>query len=111
MLHSFEVSPQQAKDRLARDEHSILVDVREPGEFAISKIPGSRLIPMQYVPTQLSQLREWAAESDLLVLCHHGVRSLQVVNWLRQQAIPNCYSVAGGIDGWSHDVDPQIPRY
>jgi len=66
---------------------------------------------MSSVPAVLPRLQALAASSDLLVLCHHGVRSLQVVAWLRQCGLNNCYSVAGGIDRWSREVDPAIPRY
>jgi rhodanese-related sulfurtransferase len=89
----------------------MLIDVREPEEFALTKIEGSQLVPMQTIPAQLQMLEQMADEKMLLVLCHHGVRSLQVVAWLRQQGIENSYSVAGGIDRWSREVDPGVPRY
>ncbi len=88
-----------------------MIDVREPEEFSLSRIDNSRLIPMQSVPTELQRLEALADEATLLILCHHGVRSLQVTSWLRGQGIENCYSVSGGIDRWSLEVDPSIPRY
>jgi rhodanese-related sulfurtransferase len=87
------------------------VDVREPWEFDVASIGGSLLIPMQSVPAELQRLEGLADEGDLLVLCHHGVRSLQVVSWLRAQGIENCYSITGGIDRWSTELDSAIPRY
>lgn len=107
---TLEVSPTEAKARLARGQ-AILVDVREPEEFALSRIEGTELIPMQTVPAQLQHLEALADERELLVLCHHGVRSLQVAAWLRERGIENCFSVAGGIDQWSREVDAEVSRY
>jgi rhodanese-related sulfurtransferase len=108
--NSLEISPREAEARL-REGRAVLVDVREPEEFAAAKVAGSQLIPMQTVPAQLQQLETLGDESEILVLCHHGVRSLQVTYWLREHGVDNCYSVAGGIDQWSKEIDPQVPRY
>lgn len=88
-----------------------LIDVREPEEFAVAHIEASGLIPMRSVPAELQRLESLADEGALMVICHHGVRSLQVVYWLRQQGLENCFSVAGGIDRWSLEIDPGVPRY
>ena len=109
-MEPLEIMPQEASRRIAADE-GVLIDVREPAEFAIAHIEGSRLIPMQSVPVELQMLERLADKSRLLVLCHHGVRSLHVVAWLRNEGVENCYSVAGGIDRWSCELDPSIPRY
>src|ERR1700761_6217028 len=98
MTESLEISAAQASEKLNNGKQNILIDVREPWEFAAASIPDSTLIPMQSVPSELQRLESLADRSDLSVLCHHGVRSLQVVSWLRAQGIENCYSVAGGID-------------
>ena len=111
MTEQYEIEPAEAQRRMADQEGAILLDVREPDEFAIARLEGSCLIPMQTIPAQLQKLDEMADNKTLLVLCHHGVRSLQVVAWLRQQGIEDCYSVAGGIDRWSRELDPSIPRY
>jgi rhodanese-related sulfurtransferase len=66
---------------------------------------------MQSIPASLQRLEALADEQPLAVLCHHGVRSLNVVMWLRQQGIENCFSITGGIDRWSSEIDPSIPRY
>jgi rhodanese-related sulfurtransferase len=110
MSDSLELTPQEAS-RLAKAGEGILIDVREPEEFAIARIDGARLVPMQSVPGELQKLEALADEAPLLVLCHHGVRSLQVVAWLRNQGLENSYSVAGGIDRWSRELDPAIPQY
>jgi rhodanese-related sulfurtransferase len=105
-----EVNPQDASARLLAGE-ARLVDVREPEEVSFAAVAAATLIPMRSVPAEYQQLERLADEHDLLVLCHHGVRSLQVAHWLRGQGLENCFSVAGGIDRWSVEVDPQVPRY
>ena len=70
-----------------------------------------RLIPMDTIPRHLDRLEELAESATLIVFCHHGVRSANVVHWLRGQGIAACQSMAGGIDRWSTEVDPTVPRY
>ncbi len=106
-----EILPQELKRRIDSGERLTLIDVREPAEFQIASIRGAELIPMRAVPAGLQHLEAAADESTLIVFCHHGVRSLNVVNWLREQGVANCQSMAGGIDRWSLEIDPSIPRY
>ncbi len=106
-----EISPQDAKQRLGTGTRAVLIDVREPAEYAIARIEGAELVPMQDVPARMQHLESLADEQKLLVLCHHGVRSLQVVAWLRERGIENCFSITGGIDRWSREIDPDVPRY
>jgi rhodanese-related sulfurtransferase len=86
-----------------------LVDVREHQEHAICHIEGARLIPMQTVPQHLQELDDDGPR--IIVFCHHGMRSLSVVDWLRRQGVANCQSMAGGIDRWSLEIDSNVPRY
>ena len=88
-----------------------LIDVREPDEFQQARIEGAALIPMRTVPAELQRVEGLADEGTVVVFCHHGVRSLQVVNWLREQGVAGCQSMAGGIDRWSREVDANVPRY
>ncbi len=111
MSEEYEVTPLEARNLLENNGGAVLIDVREPEEFALARVENSRLIPMRTIPAELQKLEQLTDESTLLVLCHHGVRSLQVVAWLRGQGIEDCYSVAGGIDRWSYEVDPNVPRY
>lgn len=111
MPETFEISPREAKERLGEGNRAVLIDVREPAEFAIARVEGSELVPMQYVPARIQHLEALADERELFVLCHHGVRSLQVVAWLRERGIENCFSIAGGIDRWSQEIDADVPRY
>jgi len=85
------------------------VDVRETFEFQQARIEGSELIPMRTVPQALPSFE--SEPSPVIVFCHHGVRSLQVVSWLREQGVESCSSMEGGIDRWSLEIDPAVPRY
>jgi rhodanese-related sulfurtransferase len=106
-----EITPQEVRRRLDAGEKLALIDVREPHEFQLARIEGAELIPMRTVPAELSRLDERAEDAPLIVFCHHGVRSLNVVHWLREQGVGACQSMAGGIDRWSLEIDPGIPRY
>jgi rhodanese-related sulfurtransferase len=106
-----EIAPGEVKRRLDAGEKLIWIDVREPAEFQLARIQGAQLIPMRTVPAELQRLEAQADESPLVVYCHHGVRSLNVVHWLREQGITACQSMSGGIDRWSLEIDPAVPRY
>ena len=111
MTDQLEITPQEAEQRLSGPAGPVVIDVREPEEYAIARLASSQLVPMGTVPAELQRLEGLSDDADLLVLCHHGVRSLQVVAWLRQRGIENCWSIAGGIDRWSQEVDAGVPRY
>jgi rhodanese-related sulfurtransferase len=111
MPQPMEITPQEVKHRLEAGEKLHLIDVREPHEYAQARIEGSELIPMQSVPGKLQQLETRADEAPLVVYCHHGVRSLNVVSWLREHGLSACQSMSGGIEAWSLMVDPSVPRY
>jgi rhodanese-related sulfurtransferase len=107
----FEIPPSEVKRRIDSGEKLLLIDVREPHERAVCSIAGSELVPMRTVPGVLAELQLKAQEAPLVVFCHHGVRSLNVVSWLRGQGLENCQSMSGGIDAWSVEIDPAVPRY
>lgn len=86
-----------------------LLDVREPWEFDRAHIEGSTLMPMGEVPARFNQ--ELDPESHIVVVCHHGVRSMNVTAWLRQQGFEQVQSLRGGIDRWSREIDPTVPLY
>lgn len=110
MANVLEIDPQEAQRRLNAGG-AVLIDVREPEEYAAARIDGARLIPMQEIPAEIQKLETLAEEDELLLLCHHGVRSLQVAQWLREHGLENCFSVTGGIDRWSREIDSKVPRY
>ena len=111
MATDIETTPAEIKRRLDAGEKLVLIDVREPFEYQQARIEGGELIPMASIPAALEQLEAKADEAPLIVYCHHGVRSLQVADWLRRQGIEECQSMAGGIDRWSLEIDPAVPRY
>ncbi len=106
----FEISPLEAKRKADLGE-AVLIDVREPDEHRIASIGGAELIPMGTVPQRLGHLEGLADETLVVVVCHHGVRSMNVVAWLRRQGVAGCVSMAGGIERWTAEVDPMVPRY
>ena len=108
-MRPIEIDPTEVKRRLDAGEKIRMVDVREPFEHQQAHIPGAELIPMRSVPQSLESLR--AGTAQLVLFCHHGMRSLQVAQWLRRQGLEDSVSMAGGIDGWSLVVDPTVPRY
>jgi rhodanese-related sulfurtransferase len=104
-----EISPAEVRAKMDSGEPLRLIDVREPQEYAIARIEGAKLIPMRSIPQHLQELDDDGP--PFVVFCHHGVRSLSVVDWLRRQGVENCQSMAGGIDLWSLTVDGTVPRY
>ena len=87
----------------------VLLDVREPWEAETAAIPGAILIPMGEITSRAHT--ELDPDQPIVVLCHHGARSLSVTMWLRNQGFDRTQSLAGGIDQWSRTIDPTIPRY
>jgi rhodanese-related sulfurtransferase len=106
---AIEIDPSEVKRRLDAGEKIRMVDVREPFEHQQAHIAGAELIPMRAVPQSLESLR--AGTAQLVLFCHHGMRSLQVAQWLRRQGFEDSVSMAGGIDRWSLEIDPTVPRY
>jgi rhodanese-related sulfurtransferase len=104
-----EITVEQLKQQLASANPPLLLDVREQWEFDTANIQSSKLMPMGEIPSRAHQ--ELDEEQHILVLCHHGARSLSVAAWLRQQGFDQAQSVAGGIDAWSRSIDPTVPRY
>ncbi len=86
-----------------------LLDVREKWEYDTAHLPDSVLMPIGDVPSRANS--ELDPDARVVVLCHHGARSLNVAMWLRQQGFDQAQSLAGGIDAWSRQIDPAIPRY
>jgi rhodanese-related sulfurtransferase len=103
-----EIAPAETKLRLDRGERLLLVDVREPWEFEICRIEGAKLIPMASIPANLQALD---TGDEVICYCHHGVRSLDVAVWLQGQGVERAKSLAGGIERWSLEIDPRVPRY
>jgi rhodanese-related sulfurtransferase len=86
-----------------------LLDVREPWEFDTARMGGTKLIPMGDIPSRAYQ--ELDPEDHIVVICYHGVRSMNVTAWLRQQGFEKAQSMRGGIDAWPRRVDGKVPLY
>lgn len=108
---AYEVTPKEVEERRKAGENLCLIDVREEAEWQICRIEGANLIPMNTVPQHLQELEGQSDATPLIVYCHHGVRSLNVVHWLRRSGVENCQSMTGGIERWSTEIDPAVPRY
>jgi rhodanese-related sulfurtransferase len=105
----YEITPEEVKLKLDQCEVFTLLDVREPWEIEAASIAGAKLMPMGDVPSRAHQ--ELDPEDHIVVVCHHGVRSMNVTAWLRQQGFEKAQSMRGGIDMWSRQVDGTVPTY
>ena len=103
-----EITPQELKARLDKGDAVVLLDVREPEEVAIVRLPGSVHIPMGDIPGRLHDLDP---DREIVVYCHHGVRSLRVAMFLAGRDFERVKNLAGGIDAWALDVAPGMARY
>jgi rhodanese-related sulfurtransferase len=105
----YEITAEDVKGKLDAGETFTLLDVRESWEFETAQISGAKLMPMGEVPSRAHQ--ELDPEDHIVVVCHHGVRSMNVTAWLRQQGFEKAQSMRGGIDAWSRRVDGKVPVY
>lgn len=105
-----EITCAAVKAKLDRGEKFFFLDCREADEFAVAKIPGATLIPMSELANRVGEL-DAHKNSEIVIHCHHGGRSLRIANWLRQQGFAQAASMSGGIDQWAVEIDPTIARY
>ena len=101
------ITVQELKRKMDAREKFSLVDVREPFEFDIAKIEGAKLIPLGEIAARADELEN----GEIIVHCHSGMRSAQAVELLRSAGLTNVYNLEGGIDAWSEEIDPSVPRY
>jgi len=104
-----EITPAAFAEQRLQSKFPVLLDVREPWEFQTASIPGGVLMPMGEVASRAHS--ELDPDAPIVVMCHHGSRSLNVALWLRDQGFAHVQSLSGGIDAWSRSIDPEIPRY
>ncbi|HEU5402264.1 MAG TPA: rhodanese-like domain-containing protein, partial [Terriglobales bacterium] len=104
----WELTAQELKQQLDSNSGLVVLDVREPVERTTAAIEPSVHIPMGDIPARVQELDP---EQHIVVYCHHGVRSMNVTAWLRQQGFEQVQSLRGGIDRWSREIDPNIPLY
>jgi len=104
-----EISAKEYAALRGTENAPLLLDCREPMEFEMARLEDSVLMPMGDIPSRAHQ--ELDPDQHIVVLCHHGQRSLHVALWLRQQGFESAQSLAGGIEEWSRSIDPAVPRY
>ena len=92
---------------------AVLLDVREPWEFELARIEGSVNIPMSTLVARVDEVRDMQSEADapMVVICHHGVRSMQCAQFLSKHGLTRLINLSGGIEAWSAHVDPSVPQY
>jgi adenylyltransferase/sulfurtransferase len=105
---TWEIGVRELADRLARKDDLLLVDVREPQEWEIARIPGATLMPFGTLPARLAELD---SSREIILHCHTGVRSMRALEFLRQSGFRKLKNLRGGIEAWSREVDPSVPRY
>lgn len=103
------LTPTQLQDHLATAASKpVILDVREPWEYNICHLEGSLLMSMRAVPARLHELDR---EQEIVVICHHGVRSQQVAYFLEHQGFEKVLNLLGGVNAWAQEVDPQMAKY
>ena len=105
-----QIRPRQLADWLSDDSRRkpVLLDVRETWEFALCSLPGAQHIPMHLIPLRLAEL---SPDDEIVAICHHGGRSMQVAMFLERQGYSTLHNLMGGVDAWATEVDPNLPRY
>ncbi len=103
-----QLSAVELKTRIQHEPHLFLLDVREPHEFAFARIENSVLIPLNQIPQRLDELNP---QQEIVVICHHGVRSSQACQYLANSGFKQLVNLTGGIDAWSCDCDSSVQRY
>jgi len=105
-----EISVVETSELISSGKPLLLIDCREADEVATCAIEGAVHIPMQDIPQRISEIKDLAPER-LIIHCHHGGRSLNVAAWLRENSFPQAQNMTGGIEQWSLQIDPEVPRY
>jgi adenylyltransferase/sulfurtransferase len=105
-----EIDCRAVQQKLNAGEDLLLLDCREPDEYAVAKIAQSKLLPMSEITDRLPELQPYR-QRLIVVYCHVGGRSLRVAHWLREQGFSQAQRMAGGIEQWSQEIDPTVPRY
>lgn len=105
-----EITARELSDRLAAGEATLIIDVRQPDEFALARLPGGVLVPLGELAVRASEI-DPDPGTLVVTVCHHGVRSYKAAAYLAHVGVPDVASLAGGIDAWSVHVDPGVPRY
>jgi rhodanese-related sulfurtransferase len=105
-----EISVEELARKLESGEEPLLVDVRQPWEHELSRLPDSLLVPLPELPSRTAEVQPRPGQL-VVCYCHHGVRSLRAADLLARAGVSDVVSLAGGIDAWSLQIDPSVPRY
>jgi rhodanese-related sulfurtransferase len=103
-----EISPQDLKERLARQEAPLLLDVRQDWEVQLCRLPNAVHIPIEELELRVEEL---SPQDEIVVYCHQGVRSAAVAEYLRSLGFANVRNLTGGLDYWARAIDPSMRRY
>ena len=103
-----QISATALKDKIAQQAAVVLLDVREPNEFEYARIENSLLIPLNQIPQRLTELN---LHQEIVVICHHGIRSEMAAQFLVKSGFKNIANLTGGIDAWSRECDDSVLRY
>ncbi len=107
-MDDIQIAPQELKQKLDQAAKVLVVDVREPWEAQVCTIEGAKLVPLNTLPANMALFAE---AEEIVIYCHHGMRSLNAAAWLRSQGIDGARSLTGGIERWSTEIDPRVARY
>lgn len=102
------LTPEELREQLDQNRELVLIDVREEWEYETCHIDGSLLMPMNRIMSSLDSLDK---DAPTVFICHHGMRSQQVAQYLESQGFSQVYNLEGGIDRWARTVDPAMPQY
>ena len=107
---SLQITPTELAEKLRSSAPPCLLDVRQPEENALAALPDSTLIPLGEIEDRWEEIEGWK-DREVVVYCHHGIRSLHAIQQLRRLGFTQLRNLAGGIDRWSLEVSPETPRY
>lgn len=107
-MDDIQIAPQELKQKIDQGTAPLVIDVREPWEAQLCAIEGAKLVPLNTLPGNMALFAE---VEEIVIYCHHGMRSLNAAAWLRSQGIDGARSLTGGIERWSVEIDPRVPRY
>ena len=107
-MEDIQIEPRELKVKMDTGAKVLVVDVREPWEHQIASISGATLVPLNTLP---ANMKMFEGAEEVVILCHHGMRSLNAAAWLRSQGVDGARSLTGGIERWSTEIDPRVPKY
>ena len=107
-VSDIEIGPQELKQKLDQGAKLLVIDCREDWEHKIGAIEGAKLVPLNTLPANMELFQQ---ADEIVIYCHHGMRSLNAAAWLRSQGVDGARSLAGGIERWSMEIDPRVARY